>query len=75
MLMLPRGKPRLSVPPLASAAVTGVLVAKSVSVLLRLLAVVATVLLVVVGPAVWSKKKHRRDAALAVLDRLFRYKR
>jgi hypothetical protein len=74
MLILPRGMPRLSVASLASAAATGVLIARSASVLLGLLAVVAAVLLVVVGPAVWSKKKQRRDAALAVLDRLFRYR-
>jgi hypothetical protein len=40
-----------------------------------LLILAVAVLAVVVVPAVWSRKKHRRDAALAVLDRLFRYKR
>jgi hypothetical protein len=40
-----------------------------------LLILAAAVVAVVVGPAVWSKKKQRRDAALAVLDRLFRYRR
>jgi L-lactate permease len=29
-------------------------------------------IVVVVCPAVWSRKKSRRDAALAVLNRLFR---
>ncbi len=32
---------------------------------------VLVVLVAVVIPAVWSKKKQRRDAALAVLDRIF----
>jgi hypothetical protein len=31
-----------------------------------------TMIVVVVCPAVWSRKKSRRDAALAVLDRLYR---
>jgi hypothetical protein len=28
---------------------------------------------VVVTPAIWSRKKQRRDSALAVLDRIFRW--
>jgi hypothetical protein len=35
----------------------------------------AVVVLLVVIPAVWSKSGDRREAALAVLDRLFRYRR
>jgi hypothetical protein len=27
----------------------------------------------VVTPAIWSRKKQRRDSALAVLDRIFRW--
>ena len=38
---------------------------------MTLLAVVVTVVMAVIGTAVWSKKKTRRDAALAVLDRIF----
>ena len=38
---------------------------------LAVLAAVIAVVLVVVWAAVWSKKKTRRDAALAVLDRVF----
>jgi hypothetical protein len=36
---------------------------------------VLIVLLVVVGPAVWSRKRQRRADALAVLERLVRYRR
>jgi hypothetical protein len=32
---------------------------------------VLVIVAVVVIPAVWSKKKQRRDSALAVLDRIF----
>jgi hypothetical protein len=32
---------------------------------------VLAVLVVVVVPAIWSKKKQQRDSALAGLDRLF----
>jgi hypothetical protein len=32
------------------------------------------VLAIVVWPAVWAKKKSRRDAALAVLDRVLRHR-
>lgn len=71
MLMLPRGKPRLSGVTLTSAALTGLALAKSANLLLGLLAVVLVVLVVVVGPAIWSRKPHRRKAALAVLDRFF----
>jgi hypothetical protein len=43
--------------------------------LLALAALTALVVLVVVGavvsPAIWSRKKHRPDAALAVLERIF----
>jgi hypothetical protein len=45
--------------------------ARSTSVLLGLLAVVVAVIVIVVGPAVWSKKA-RREAALAVLSYLLR---
>ena len=37
--------------------------------------VLRVVVLLVVIPAVWSRSGDRRDAALAVLDRLFRYRR
>jgi hypothetical protein len=37
-----------------------------------LIVLVAAALAVVVCPAVWSRKKFRREAALAVLDRLLR---
>lgn len=33
---------------------------------------VLIIILIVVYPAVWSKRETRRDAALAVLDRIFR---
>jgi len=33
---------------------------------------VVGVLAIVVWPAVWSRKQSRRDAALAVLDRVFK---
>jgi hypothetical protein len=36
--------------------------------------VVVAVLVVVVCPAVWSRKKLRRDAALKVLDRIVRFR-
>jgi hypothetical protein len=43
--------------------------------LLVLAALTTLVVLVVVGavvsPAIWSRRKHRRDAALAVLERIF----
>jgi hypothetical protein len=65
---------RLSVR-LASAAVVWLVSARSTNVLLGLLAVVLIVLLVVVGPAVWSRNKQRRADALAVLERLVRYRR
>jgi hypothetical protein len=60
---------------LVSAAVVWLVSARSTSVLLGLLAVVLIVLLVVVGPAVWSRKRQRRADALAVLERLVRYRR
>jgi predicted lipid-binding transport protein (Tim44 family) len=41
------------------------------SALLAVLAVVSLLLLLVLGPAVWSRKTERREAALAVVDRLF----
>lgn len=65
---------RLSVR-LVSAAAVWLVSARSTSVLLGLLAVVLIVLLVVVGPAVWSRKRQRRADALAVLERLVRYRR
>jgi hypothetical protein len=60
---------------LVSAALVGLASAKSSILLLGLLAVVMAVLVIVIGPAVWSKNEERRDAALAVLDCLFRYRR
>jgi hypothetical protein len=36
--------------------------------------VVVAVLAVVVWPAVWSRKKSRRDAALTVLDHILRFR-
>jgi hypothetical protein len=39
--------------------------------MLAVLLAVGTVALVV-GPAIWSRKQFRRDAALAVLERLLR---
>lgn len=65
---------RLSVR-LVSAAAVWLVSARCTSVLLGLLAVVLIVLLVVVGPAVWSRKRQRRADALAVLERLVRYRR
>jgi hypothetical protein len=62
---------------LASAIVIGLAFAKSTGLLLAggFLAVAVAVLAIVVGAAVWSRNKDRRDAALAVLDRLFRCRR
>jgi hypothetical protein len=40
--------------------------------LASILIVLAVALAVVICPAIWSRKKFRRDAALAVLDRLLR---
>lgn len=78
MKRIPR-RPRLRVVPMlgaASAAVTRSPISTTsplpTAVLgLALLAAVVTVAIVVCA-AVWSKKKTRRDAALAVLDRVFR---
>lgn len=38
---------------------------------MTMLAIVITVVMAVICTAVWSGKKTRRDAALAVLDRIF----
>ena len=65
---------RLSVR-LVSAAVVWLASASSTRALLALLAVIVVVLLTVVGPAVWSRKRQRRADALAVLERLVRYRR
>jgi hypothetical protein len=35
---------------------------------------VAVVVVLVLLPAVWSRKRYRREAALAVLDRLIRWR-
>lgn len=43
----------------------------SPSALLAVLGVVGLLLLLVLGPAVWSRKAERREAALAVVDRIF----
>jgi hypothetical protein len=55
----------------------GALAAVSTRSLLILASFVVLLALVVVGvvvtPAIWSRKKQRRDSALAVLDRIFRW--
>ena len=55
----------------------GALAAVSTRSLLILASSVVLLALVVVGvvvtPAIWSRKKQRRDSALAVLDRIFRW--
>jgi len=39
--------------------------------LLAVIGVLTLLVLVVLGPAVWSRRRERREAALAVLDRIF----
>jgi hypothetical protein len=55
----------------------GALAAVGTRSLLILAGFVVLLALVVVGvvvtPAIWSRKKQRRDSALAVLDRIFRW--
>jgi threonine/homoserine/homoserine lactone efflux protein len=80
VMRIPRS-PRLRVVPalttVSVAAVTPSLVVTTSPILssllgVTLLAVVVAVVVAVICTAVWSRKKTRRDAALAVLDRIFK---
>jgi Archaeal Type IV pilin, N-terminal len=79
VMRIPR-RPRLRVVPalttVSAAAVTPSLITTSPilsSILgVMLLVVVVVVVVAVICTAVWSRKKTRRDAALAVLDRIFK---
>jgi hypothetical protein len=68
MARLPRSKPgRMIAPGFAGVTLTGLAMTGSTSVL-ALTGLLALVVLTVMVPAVWSRKKQRRDAALEVLN-------
>jgi threonine/homoserine/homoserine lactone efflux protein len=80
VMRIPRG-PRLRVVPAFTAApavaMPSVVLAAANPTLtsligVTLLAVFVAVVVAVICTAVWSRKKTRRDAALAVLDRIFK---